>query len=810
MALLDRTRRLADLLPFVGNARPPGTRAQPECVVLGVREGVPPSPKPPVRIFLGSEPAQHRAERVFFWSIEQVRDPGRIYEIHLMKELVGFDRRGWLTGFTNYRFAIPHFAAGSGKAIYNDVDQVYLGDPGELFDVDLGEHGFLALSDRDTAVTLIDCARMASVWTLGEAQRQHRSFMEAKARTIPGLCGQLDPVWHARDTEYVPHHSKLLHYTAIHMQPWQPTPRRYAYQHNPVGQVWLALERAADAAAYQVFTAAHPSQQYKMLCTQIRQAYESTYTPEELPAKEHLSPPEQQTVSWYELVSLSETGRSKKPITEVVSTEVLSYLPDEDVPWVLDQLFRSARRKVAVTVTTTTRTSVSDHGIHVSHRPRPEPWWVAQLEATSCHHPERHWQLTVHTSNAWGREVIQSCEGGRRLNSNPSVWVLTDDHPGNTTQSLGLAKALGWPYEVKALCFTSLVHLHDVLLGMFGATRLGLQRTQSAVLTRPWPDLVITTGWRTAHIARWIKKQSHGHTRLVQMGRKGTHVAHLYDLAISCRYFRLPPDSRRIETLVPLTEVSSEQLRQAAERWQNLFANTPRPRIALLVGGTSYACRFDEETAYRLGVDVGSFAEAMGGTVFATTSRRTGPQATVALKKGLGHCCHLHEWQSDQPENPYLAYLALADILIVTGESESMLAEAAATGKPVYIYPLPKQQLDLWTQLKEWIVARGEKQRLGHRGTIKPQRGLQYLCARLVERGIILPQPDLHILHETLVGSGIAQFFGSSLSPTSSAALREVDDIARRVRMLMGMPQEASVVTRTERIVKTANAGCLP
>jgi len=322
--------------------------------------------------------------------------------------------------------------------------------------------------------------------------------------------------------------------------------------------------------------------------------------------------------------------------------------------------------------------------------------------------------------------------------------------------------------------------------------------------------MVITTGWRTAHIARWIKKQSHGHTRLVQMGRKGTHVAHLYDLAISCRYFRLPPDSRRIETLVPLTEVSAEKLGQAAERWQNLFANTPRPRIALLVGGTSYACRFDEETAYHLGAEVRRFAEAIGGTVFATTSRRTGLQATVALKKGLGDSCYLHEWQPEKSENPYVAYLASADILIVTGESESMLADAAATGKPLYIYPISKQQLDRWTQLKEWIVARGEKQRLGLRGTIKPQRGLQYLCARLVERGIILPQPDLHILHETLVGSGIAQFFGSSVSPTSSAGLREVDDIAQRVRMLMGMAPEASVVTRTERIVKAANAGSLP
>ena len=80
-------------------------RSRPDCIVLGVKSGAVPSGKPPVRIFLGTEPAQYRAERVFVWSIERVRDPSRVYEIHLMKELQGFDRRGWTTGFTNYRFA---------------------------------------------------------------------------------------------------------------------------------------------------------------------------------------------------------------------------------------------------------------------------------------------------------------------------------------------------------------------------------------------------------------------------------------------------------------------------------------------------------------------------------------------------------------------------------------------------------------------------------------------------------------------------------------------------------------------------------
>ncbi len=122
-----------------------GMRAKPERIVLGVKAGVEPSPKPPVRIFLGTEPAQYRAERIFVWSIEQTRDPSRVYEIHLMKELAGFDRRKWLTGFTNYRFAIPHFAGGRGRAIWNDVDQVFVTDPAELFDMDLAGHGFLTV-----------------------------------------------------------------------------------------------------------------------------------------------------------------------------------------------------------------------------------------------------------------------------------------------------------------------------------------------------------------------------------------------------------------------------------------------------------------------------------------------------------------------------------------------------------------------------------------------------------------------------------------------------------------------------------------
>ena len=182
-----------------------------ECVVLAARPGAVPSDRPPVEIFLGTEPAQYRANRVLGWSIEKVRDPGREVRIYLMSELDGFDRRGWTTGFTNFRFAIPAFQGGSGRAIYNDEDQIYLTDPGELFDLDIGDAGHLSISDTESSVMLIDCARMASVWTLEDAQHRWKRALLRKASKETGLRGDLDPGWNARDEEFKPGESHLLH-----------------------------------------------------------------------------------------------------------------------------------------------------------------------------------------------------------------------------------------------------------------------------------------------------------------------------------------------------------------------------------------------------------------------------------------------------------------------------------------------------------------------------------------------------------------------------------------------------------------------
>ena len=136
---------------------------------------------------------------------------------------------------------------------------------------------------------------------------------------------------------------------------------------------------------------------------------------------------------------------------------------------------------------------------------------------------------------------------------------------------------------------------------------------------------------------------------------------------------------------------------------------------------------------------------------------------------------------------------------MVTGDSESMLAEAVATGKTVYIYPLPAHPPNVKTRLREWVVNRAQKTRVNQRGTVRPQQGLAYLCARLIERGRVLPPNDVNALHQALICQGLARFFGGPVELTNRAMLRDIEEIACRVRTLVGISGECEVLSDVRR-----------
>jgi mitochondrial fission protein ELM1 len=716
-------------------------RDTPECLVLAPRPGAAPSDRPPVRIFLGSEPAQRRAERVFAWSVERVRDPGRRYEIHLMKQLAGFSARGWTTGFTQYRFAIPHFAR-SGRAIYNDTDQIYRCDPALLFDAELGEHGYRSVHPGDTSVMVLDCDRMRAHWTLARAQRESKRRLHERARSTPGLWGALDPAWNARDDEAVDGDARVVHFTTLHTQPWRPFPERYAYQPNPVGELWYALEAEADAHGFLLHTRARPSDRYAVWW-RARGSQVSARDGELAPPRPG-SPP-------------------REPVRELHAGAWLASAPDDDVDWLLALLCASARDRVTLALP--------------ALEPRERAVWQQRLARAARAHP------ALTTEIAFGDE--RRAGGAWARPTPPRVWVLRDDRPGNTTQALGLADALAWPYEVKPLRCTAAARLHNRWLG---ASLAGIDRETQASLEPPWPDLVIAAGRRTAPVAQWIRAQSGGLARIVALGRKAGDDADGFDCVVTPGYVRLFAHPHRIETDGPLHRVTPEALAKAADEWADRLGDAPRPRIAVLVGGTSGQYRLGAAEAAQLGAACAQLARACGGSLFATTSRRLGAAATEAFCAAIGPIHFLHRWTPDDPRNPYLALLAHADAFVITGDSESMIGEAVSLGRPTAIHRLPvRASFRVLSVFREWVWRRATAKPLGPRGTPRPQRGLERWCGKAIERGYVRPTRDLDRLHDALFARGAASPFTGALPTAGCAARDDRAAVAAAVRALMGV-----------------------
>ncbi len=393
--------------------RPEGHRETPEVVRFDVEPGVTPSGKPPVRIFLGTEPLQARAERIFFWSVKRRRDPSRVYEIYLMKDLKGYDRHGWKTGFTNFRYAIPGLAGGTGRAIYNDVDQVYLADPAEMFDLDMQGKGALAINPGEDSVMLIDCEIMAKHWPIEEVGlpgMKKKRFRNAA--TDLKLWGVLPGVWNARDDEFNPSQSKCFHFTTLQTQPWRPFPDQIRYSDHPDGEVWFAMEREADAARFNGFTRERPGSRFAEALARGGNGAPSAAGDERRHADavgRLIAATGAKTVLDYSAPQASGDPRSfagaavtsrdvtqapfAKPVEGrfdgVACIDVLSAIPEEDVPWTLDELFAAADRFLYVAV-------VGDPArTYGGAEPLPPEWWRLQMELAAKRNPGRVWSLTA-------------------------------------------------------------------------------------------------------------------------------------------------------------------------------------------------------------------------------------------------------------------------------------------------------------------------------------------------------------------------------------------------------------------------------
>lgn len=261
------------------------------------------------------------------------------------------------------------------------------------------------------------------------------------------------------------------------------------------------------------------------------------------------------------------------------------------------------------------------------------------------------------------------------------VWVLTDDRPGNVTQVLGVAEALGLPFRIQPLAYNRFAPLPNF---MKGCSLLSIEKKSREQIQPPWPEVVIAAGRRAAPVARYIKQQNNGQTALVQlMGPGGAN--HDFDLIAVPWSDRIRTAPNVVRTLATPNKISPEALEESAKYWQPSLAHLPRPWTALLIGGNGKKARMLPLQAERLIKRAVRLTQEAGGSLLVTTSRRTPPAVLKLLGQHLQAPHVLYEYGKRQ-DNPYKGFLALADHIVVTGDSFAMISEACSTGKPVYVY----------------------------------------------------------------------------------------------------------------------------
>ncbi len=280
------------------------------------------------------------------------------------------------------------------------------------------------------------------------------------------------------------------------------------------------------------------------------------------------------------------------------------------------------------------------------------------------------------------------------------TWTLTEANASLQGQALGLAEAAGITPVARVL------------------RPLGLWRHLAPSLW-PWPlaaiapdavappaaDLVIGCGGKAAAVLSALRSRMR--TVIVQHPRMDIRK---FDLVVVADHDGLRgPNVLSVRTA--LHRVTPARLAQAEAEWAPRFAHLPRPLVAVLVGGSNGRFRLDVPIAEAFAGELAEMMRRDHVGLMVTPSRRTGTAVREVLERVL-RPLGAEIWDMTG-ENPYFGMLACADALVVTGDSVSMLSEAATTRAPLLLASLPGRSTRIGMFTRDMLAS----------GRVRPFRG---------------------------------------------------------------------------------------
>jgi mitochondrial fission protein ELM1 len=200
-------------------------------------------------------------------------------------------------------------------------------------------------------------------------------------------------------------------------------------------------------------------------------------------------------------------------------------------------------------------------------------------------------------------------------------------------------------------------------------------------------------------------------TRLLR--ERGAKVVQILDPRIAPRHWDLlvvpQHDAVRGTNVLPLlgslNPVDDLWLARARADFAD-FAQLPRPRTAVLLGGSSRHARFDLASFELLATRLDRALASDGGSVLLTASRRTPQALRDALRHRYAETPGIVWLGPQDGPNPYPGLLGWADRIVCSPDSVNMISEACASDVPVFVFE-PAQTTGRLRVFLDTLLARG-------------------------------------------------------------------------------------------------------
>ncbi len=262
----------------------------------------------------------------------------------------------------------------------------------------------------------------------------------------------------------------------------------------------------------------------------------------------------------------------------------------------------------------------------------------------------------------------------------PDLWVISDGRRGIENQALGLAEAMQRQRPLK-------LERHTVRnTGLFKALPAKLQFAIKSDPSRyglpaTLPDMAIGCGRQAI-------------APLLSLKSRGVYTIYVQDPRIDTRRFDqvVAPDHDGLagENVISMigapNRIDPAGLAAALDEFSEALAPFKPPRVGILIGGAS---KTHTLTPSLFDTYLAGFTDLLeqGYSLLISPSRRTPEWARERLFQFAADQPFVWVWDG-QGANPYMAFLAGSDALLVSEDSTNMLSEACTTGKPVYRLPM--------------------------------------------------------------------------------------------------------------------------